>query len=295
MKTASENLTPVSLECGGKSPCIVDSNCDLDVSVKRIAWGKFLNSGQTCIAPDYVLCHKKVLDQFLLKMKSTIIEFYSKEPEQSKDYGKIISVAHVRRLKDLIEDKPYFPETEPIFNEKERFISPILLLNPKKDSKVMKDEIFGPILPIISVESCEDAFSFILSTNEKPLAAYLFSNDSSVQNKFISKISSGGMLINDTIMHCICDELPFGGVGSSGMGSYNGRKTFDEFTHRKSVLIKSTFGDVNFRYPPYNESKISTLKFLQTFKFGKYLKMFLIIPILSILLYFAYSKFWNKK
>jgi len=307
MEAASKWMTPVLLECGGKSPCFVDSSCSLDVTVKRICWGKFLNSGQTCVAPDYILVHKDIQTDFLNKLKATIKEFYP-EGEKSKDFGKIVSVGHVRRLKSYVTELEGNSKVVVMgscgdegFNEQERTVNPLILLNPPLTSAVMQNEIFGPILPVLTVDDVDSAIKFVQQTGEKPLAAYMFSNDKANVEKFIQMLHSGGMAINETVMQVICDNLPFGGCGSSGVGAYNGKHSFDSFSHKKGILWKSTMVDPAFRYPPYNPGKISTLVWLQTLKIGNWLKpaswLFFGITafLLSFFIYHKYGALFTKK
>jgi aldehyde dehydrogenase (NAD+) len=242
--------------------------------------------------------HKDIEKEDLQLLKDTIKEFYGDKPVKSKDYGKIVSAAHVRRLKSLVqgqESTVILGNLTEDFDEAERTVGPIVLLNPKTTSKVMQEEIFGPILPVLTVDSVEEAVTYI-NNGEKPLAAYLFSTDKEKQELFIQRVKSGGMAINETVMHCICDELPFGGVGNSGMGAYNYKTSFDAFSHQKSLLVKGTIGDASFRYPPYTSSKINTVIFLQTLNLGKY-KPLLWIGLLGMLSFLVYRfmPLMNKK
>ena len=254
---AAKHLTPVTLELGGKSPCIVDAQTDLDVSVKRIAWGKFTNAGQICIAPDYILVHKSIKAAFVEKMKATVKGFFGDNPKSSNDFGRIISPRHFQRVKNLIDgDVVLGGETD----ESEKYIAPTILNNVKLTDKVMQEEIFGPIMPILEWEKPEDVIR-IINSGSKPLALYIFSTNSSFKERIINETSSGAVVINDVLVHAGHGGLPFGGVGNSGMGAYNGKIGFDTFSHRKPVLKRSFLGDVKQRYAPYDESKINFIKF----------------------------------
>lgn len=257
MEKASKHLTPVTLELGGKSPCIVDQTSDIKLSAKRIAFGKFLNLGQTCIAPDHIFIHKSIKDEFVSEFVIAIKAFYSDNQESSKDFGRIINELHFNRLSALLKDGDiiYGGKT----NKETRYISPTLIENIKLDSDLLNSEIFGPILPIITFENINQIIESI-RRKPKPLALYVFSSSKLTQNKIISKISSGGVCVNDTIMHIVPEDLPFGGVGNSGMGSYHGKKSFETFSHQKSVLFRGTFLDVALRYPPFTKKKLSLIK-----------------------------------
>lgn len=256
MKAASNHLTPVSLELGGKSPCIVDKQADIDLAARRIVWGKFLNAGQTCVAPDYLFVHKEVKQQLLRCMKKYMEEFFGKNPCQNNDYPKIINEKHFTRIKDYMScGKLIIGGT---FDEKSLRIAPTILDNIKWDDIVMQEEIFGPILPIIEFS---DISEVILEVNSrpKPLALYLFTTNKEVENKVIRVVSFGGGCINDTIVHLGTSHMPFGGVGESGMGGYHGKWSFTTFTHTKSILKKSNLIDLRIRYQPYG-NKLALLK-----------------------------------
>lgn len=257
LQAAANNLTPTTLELGGKSPCIVDEKIDLKICARRIVWGKFINAGQTCIAPDYILVNKPVQKKLLNELKKAIIEFYGPNPELSKDYGRIINEKHMKRLIKLLENQSVFYGGE--VNLQKKYMAPTILTNVDEDSAVMKEEIFGPILPVIPVESVDSAIAFI-NDREKPLALYCFSDDEKVQKKILNKTSSGGVCINDTISHIAIPELPFGGVGNSGFGAYHGQASFNTFSHFKSVFCKNTRIDIPLRYPPYNSNKINLVR-----------------------------------
>ena len=248
MTAAARHLTPVTLELGGKSPCIVDRDVDLDVAVRRIAWGKFYNAGQTCVAPDYVLVHHDVHDRFLDALVGTIRRFYGDEPKASPDYARIVNVRHHRRLSRLLDSGRIVLGGET--DEASRYIAPTVQREVPLDSPVMSEEIFGPILPVLPVGSVDDAIRFV-NAREKPLALYVFSSRPEAQQRVISRTSSGGAAINHVWLHLAVPGLPFGGVGESGMGAYHGRHTFQTFSHQKAVLAKPTWSDPSFQYPPY--------------------------------------------
>lgn len=247
MQRAAKYLIPVTLELGGKSPCIVHEDASMKVAVSRIVWGKCMNAGQTCIAPDYILIHENKLEEFVSLFKETIESRYGQDILSNADYAQIVNDHHYNRLISLLEgDIIYGGHIDP----NTRRISPTLVLNPSSDLTLMQDEIFGPILPIITYKEIDEAISFIQSGN-KPLALYLFSSSERNKERVLTETSSGGVCINDTVMHIVSNELPFGGVGSSGMGSYHGKFGFDTFSHKKSVLRKATWIDPSVRYPPY--------------------------------------------
>jgi len=234
---ANKHLTPCTLELGGKSPVFIGDDCNIDVATRRILWGKMINLGQTCIAPDYVLISKKMQGKFVEKVREVINEWFGENPAESPDLCRVVSDRHFDRLESLITTST----GNIIFGgktvKKERFIELTLLADLSLEDRVMQEEIFGPILPIINVDSASEAIEFI-NNREKPLTLYLFTEDSHTQEEFISRTSSGGMAINETIMQMSVESLPFGGVGQSGMGAYHGKASFDTFTHYKSILIR---------------------------------------------------------
>ena len=257
MKAASEHLTPVTLELGGKSPCLIEETANLDIAAKRIAWGKFLNAGQTCVAPDYVVVPEHLQDKFIEKLKSNLRSFYTDNIKSSADYPRIVNNKHFDRLKSLlIEDKIAVGGE---LHRDENFISPTIMKNVSWTDKIMEDEIFGPILPVIPYKNLDQAVQSILSY-PKPLAFYVFSENPTKQKELISKIPFGGGCVNDTVVHLANPNLPFGGVGTSGIGSYHGQKSFDTFTHYKSLFKQGSLVDIPLRYPPYNESKLNWIK-----------------------------------
>ena len=250
MEAASKNLTPVTLELGGKSPCIVCSDADIDIAAKRITWGKLINTGQTCIAPDYLLVHASKKEELIKKIIQTIEEFYGRVPLESQDYGKIINDNHFKRLIGYLENKEIIYGGT--YDREKRSISPTLIEQTSLEDDLMSEEIFGPILPILEFNKLSEVFE-IIDKNPTPLALYLFTKDKNIENKIVSEISFGGGCINDTVMHVSSHNIPFGGVGESGMGSYHGKRSFDTFTHEKSILKKSTLIDIPLRYPPYRD------------------------------------------
>jgi acyl-CoA reductase-like NAD-dependent aldehyde dehydrogenase len=284
MKAAAEHLTPVTLELGGKSPCIVDSELNLDVSVRRICSGKFSNVGQTCVAPDYILVHKDVEQKFIDKLKQTIQEFYGSDPQKSADFSRIVNQRHAQRLASLI-DQAQKDGDEIITGGKidiqDRYISPTLVKTSiGAKSKLMEDEIFGPILPILTIKSIDEAIHFV-NDRPKPLALYVFSSNSKTAQRVLDNTSSGGASINETVFHVACKNLPFGGVGPSGMGAYNGKDSFETFSHHKSVLTRQTWSDPSLRYPPFTDNKIWWFRTLSKIKLPKPMTLLLILlPIL---------------
>ena len=254
-EAAAKNLTPVILELGGKSPVIVTSEANFEVAAKRIVWGKFLNSGQTCVAPDYILVEEKVKDSFLDSLKSYIQKF-NYQPD-SEHYTRIINDRNFDRLINLIDQEKVFFGGK--YDASRRYIEPTIMNNVTWDDAVMQEEIFGPILPVLTFKNFNEALLQI-GAHEKPLSAYLFTNDSEEKENFISKISFGGGCINDVAMHLSNDSLPFGGVGNSGMGNYHGKFGFEAFSHQKSILDRATWGEPDLKYPPYTEKKLNWIK-----------------------------------
>ncbi|MFD1031167.1 aldehyde dehydrogenase [Metaplanococcus flavidus] len=258
MKAASERLTPITLELGGKSPAIVDQTADLDLAAKRIAWGKLMNTGQTCIAPDYVCVHESVKDEFIKKLTKTISGFYGKNAQASPDYGRIVSTSHFDRLAEIIEKEAanivYGGKTD----RSNLYIEPTVLDNISWNDPSMEDEIFGPVLPIITYQDLPLLLRQIRQL-PKPLAAYMFSENERATDFFLEELPFGGGCINDTISHIVNVNLPFGGVGPSGMNSYHGKWSFETFTHAKSILKKSTKLSTNVLFPPY-KNKVKYVK-----------------------------------
>lgn len=247
-KAAAGNLTPVTLELGGKNPCIIDKNANLQIAAKRIVWGKFINAGQTCIAPDYLLIHKGVKTKFIRLLQQEIINAYGEDPKLSPDFTRIINKKHFLRLVGMIDEAKTI--TGGIHDEESLYIAPTLIDEPSFDSAIMEDEIFGPLLPLISYEN-ESDLEKIISKYEKPLSLYVFTDDKAFAERAIRKFSFGGGCINDTVVHFSNKRLPFGGVGNSGMGAYHGKKSYDTFSHQKAIVKKATWLDIPLRYAPY--------------------------------------------
>ncbi len=248
MAKAANHLTPVTLELGGKSPCIIDRDVDIKVAAKRVAWGKFFNCGQTCIAPDYVLIHATIYDQFKVALQTAVREFYGEDPQQSPDYGRIINQRHWDRLVNFLTDGEIVIGGK--HDRENLYIAPTIVDKITWDSPIMAEEIFGPILPLLPYSDLSEVIEKI-NDRGRPLALYFFSENPKNQERIINSIPFGGGCINDTIMHLSSPYLPFGGIGDSGMGRYHGKYTFDTFTHYKSILKKSLRFDQQWRYPPY--------------------------------------------
>ena len=256
-RAAAEHLTPTVLELGGKSPAIVTAKADLDLTARKLAWGKFFNAGQTCVAPDYAYVHESIYDAFLEAMKKQIQEFYGARPQESQSFARIIHHRHFDRLVGLLDSKKVFCGGQ--VHRETRFIEPTLMSGVTWEDPVMKQEIFGPILPVLRYSSLNDLYLF-WKTQPKPLAAYFFSESSEEQKAFIRQLSFGGGVINDCVIHVGNSHLPFGGVGSSGMGNYHGYESLLAFSHQKSVMLKHHQMDLNLRYPPYTSSKVQWIK-----------------------------------
>ncbi|NGP88595.1 aldehyde dehydrogenase [Fodinibius halophilus] len=249
MTAAAEQLTPVTLELGGKSPAIIDASADLPVAAKRIAWGKFINAGQTCVSPDYVYVDQSIEDQFCELLQQYITEFYGDDVQQSPDYARIINNDHFNRLTNFIDpEKVYHGGAT---DSADRYIEPTILSGISWDDDVMQEEIFGPILPVLTFEHLDEVCNSI-NTHPDPLALYIFSSNRETQDNLIQSISFGGGCINDTVAHLGNLELPFGGVGNSGFGNYHGKASFDLFSHSKSIMRKKSWPDIPLRYPPYD-------------------------------------------
>ena len=255
MEAASKHLTPVSLELGGKSPCIVDKTADIDLSAKRIMWGKFVNAGQTCVAPDYILVEESVKDELIAAMKKWLIKFHGEKPLEDPELPKIITQKHFERLSAFIDGRNPTNGTVAFggsTNPATRQIEPTLLDSPTPDSPVMSEEIFGPVMPVIPVKNMDEAISYVLA-RPKPLALYYFTRDKKAQKRVIEYVPYGGGCINDTLIHLATPYMPFGGVGNSGMGHYHGKESFTTFTHEKSVLKRDAWPDVPLRYQPFGD------------------------------------------
>lgn len=260
MEKASRYLTPVTLELGGKSPCIVDDEKSLQLAAKRIAFGKFLNAGQTCVAPDYLLIKESLKNSFVEAIRQTIYDFFGENPIEHPQLVKIINQKHFDRLCHLLENQEIL--IGGTINPELFKISPTVVDHIDNNNPLMQEEIFGPILPIITYQNIDEAIDFI-NQREKPLAFYIFSHQKSIQDKLLQSCSFGGGCINDTIIHLATSELGFGGVGHSGMGSYHGRKSFETFSHTRSIVKKATWIDLPFRYYPYNSFKEKMIRFFE--------------------------------
>jgi len=261
MKGAAEQLTPVTLELGGKSPAIIDSSADLQLAAKRIAWGKFINAGQTCVSPDYAYVEEAVKEAFCRHLNKHIKTFYGDDPSQSPDFARIINEQHFDRINNLIE-----PDKVLTGGETKRstlYIAPTIMHQVTWDDPVMQEEIFGPVLPILTYRHLDDAFREIRN-HPNPLALYLFSSDKKRQQRTIRELQFGGGCINDTVSHLGNLDLPFGGIGQSGFGNYHGKNSYDLFSHHKSITKKATWLDIPMRYPPY-KNNLKWLKKLRNF------------------------------
>lgn len=256
MTAAAQHLTPVTLELGGKSPCIVDADIHVEHAARRIVWGKFINAGQTCVAPDYLLVDRRIKPALLEAMQAAIHQFYGEDPLQSPDYARIISARHFDRLAKLLQNGNVL--VGGITDPDQQYIAPTVLDQITWDDPVMQDEIFGPILPVLDYEDIAEAIDLI-NARPKPLALYLFSRNQQLQHRILQATSSGGVAINDTIMQTACTTLPFGGVGESGMGRYRGKAGFDALSNYKSIFVRSFWLDLPFRYPPYG-NKLDRLR-----------------------------------
>ncbi|MGB3532701.1 MAG: aldehyde dehydrogenase [Microcoleaceae cyanobacterium] len=258
MEAAAKQLTPVTLELGGKSPCIVDREVDLKLAAKRIIWGKFLNAGQTCIAPDYLLVDQSIKSKLLTALQQTIHDFYGENPQESPDFARMISPKHWQRLTQFLDLGKIIIGGQT--NLEEKYIAPTIIDGVSWEDPVMKDEIFGPILPVLEYTDLTEAIATV-NSRPKPLALYFFSNNSAKQKQVLQTTSSGGVVFNDTVLQFSSKFLPFGGVGNSGMGSCHGKASFDTFSHYKSVLKKSFRFDFPVRYPPYKK-KVKLMNFI---------------------------------
>ncbi len=255
-KMAAEKLVPVTLELGGKSPCIVDEDADIQVAAKRITWGKFTNAGQTCVAPDYLLVHEKKMDEMISGMKKSIQQFYGKDPMQSADYGRIINEKRFDKLESYLNQGEVITGGKAV--KSELYFSPTLMQHIAEEAPVMKEEIFGPVLPIISFAKQQEALQ-IIQNNPQPLSLYYFGSNKKNEQLFIENVQFGGGCINNTLMHLANADLPFGGVGNSGLGAYHGKFSFDTFTRAKAVLKTATWIDPSVKYPPY-KGKLKLLR-----------------------------------
>ncbi|PKI57527.1 aldehyde dehydrogenase family 3 member H1-like [Punica granatum] len=269
MAAAAKHLTPVALELGGKSPVVVDSGIDLKVSCRRIIAGKWgCNNGQACISPDYVITTREHAPKVVDALKQELEKFYGKNPLESKDLSRIVNSNHFFRLSKLLDDDKVSGKVVH-GGEKDQSklrIAPTLLLDVPRDALIMQEEIFGPLLPILTVDKIEDSFD-VINSGMKPLAAYLFTNNKKLREEFVMSVSAGGLVVNDTTVHLAILSLPFGGVGESGIGAYHGKFSFDAFSHKKAVVYRGFMGDAAIRYPPYTKMKLRLLKALITGNF----------------------------
>lgn len=256
MAKAAANLTPVTLELGGKSPVIVDQTADVKLAARRIAFGKFLNAGQTCVAPDYLLVHERVKDRLVKELLACVTAFFGEDPLENPDYVKMVNDKHYRRVQGLIAGERV------LFGGQARYgkIAPTLLDGVTAESPVMQEEIFGPVLPVLTYSSLDEAINFI-NDRPRPLALYLFTRSKAVRRRVTREVSFGGGCVNDTVVHLANPHLPFGGVGESGMGGYHGKASFDTFTHYKSILKRAGWLDPPMRYHPYTRGKLLAVKF----------------------------------
>ena len=256
-ESAGRRLIPCVLELGGKSPCIIDRKADLDNAAKKIVWGKFMNAGQTCVAPDYIIADRLVFLELRDKLVHYIKKFYGENPIESDDYPKIINKKNFDRILNLIEGKRLIFGGK--YDDDSLKIEPTILEVSSMDEKIMQEEIFGPIIPIIIYKNKSEIFE-IIDKNKNPLALYLFTDNNSFEKEIIEKVSFGGGCVNDTIIHCTSEGLPFGGIGRSGLGNYHGKASFDAFNHKKSVVKSKKFADISMKYPPFNEKKLELIK-----------------------------------
>ena len=260
MRAAAEHLTPVTLELGGKSPAIVAADADLDVAARRITWGRFTNAGQTCVAPDYVLVVRSVEDQLLGAVLRSVHDFYGENPQTSPDYGRIINDRHFDRLVGLLEAGGYEAVVTGGSSDRDtRYLAPTVLAGVDPAAAVMSEEIFGPILPVVPVDSLDEAVAFV-TARPHPLALYLFTEDGPTAERVIERTRSGGVAVNHTMIQLAVPDLPFGGIGASGIGAYHGEAGFDRFSHRRAVLTKATKPDPSVSYPPYKRWKQAILR-----------------------------------
>lgn len=255
-QAAAKHLTPVTLELGGKSPCIIDTNINMDVAAKRLVWGKFQNAGQTCIAPDYIYVNNKIKAKFLERVKHYILEFFGPADKPSDDLGRLISDRHFQRVSKMLTGDIIIGG---VTDAATKYISPTIIDNVTMDHPAMQEEIFGPVMPIIGYDNFDEVINHI-NAGERPLAMYLFSNDSKLKKRLMNETSSGAICVNETMVHAGQPNLPFGGVGNSGIGAYNGKLGFDTFSHKKPIMTRSFLGDVSQKYPPYTTAKTNFIK-----------------------------------
>lgn len=260
MTAAAKHLTPVTLELGGKSPVYVDKSTDITITAQRIAWGKWMNAGQTCIAPDYIITTADMVTPLVDALKKQIEKMFGKDPKQSKSYGRIVNTRHAQRIAQYLTDIDV--EIGGDVDIENKYVAPTIVLNPPLDSALMTDEIFGAILPIITIDSFDEAKRFV-KERDKPLSSYIFSKNKEQCQTWVNEISSGSQCINDVIMFNAVPELPFGGIGPSGMGQYSGKAGFDNFSHLKSVLARPFVKDLPVRFAPYSKMKFKLLRWIR--------------------------------
>jgi len=286
-KAAAEHLTPTILELGGKCPCIVTDKCDLNIAAKRVTFGAFLNAGQTCIRPDYVMVHESIAQKFVSLMKQTLIEFYTNNPQKSEFFGRLIHQNAYNRVIKLLQENEAYCIHGGHYNEKNFYVEPTLLdfqrdFRAFSNSSLMQEEIFAPIIPFYYYNDTSQVIHFI-NKNNKPLALYCFANCQKLVQRIVNETSSGGITVNDCIVHTTNINLPFGGVGYSGMGAYHGKTSFDTFSHKKAILYKTKYLDIPSRYPPYTQMDFTLLKiFLYPYK-ARTIKVFKYIMIIIFL------------
>ncbi|XP_065902144.1 aldehyde dehydrogenase, dimeric NADP-preferring-like [Dysidea avara] len=288
MKAAAEHLTPVTLEMGGKSPCYVDSSANIKVAGKRIAWGKYLNAGQTCLAPDYVLCQKSVKDDLVASIKTAVKEFYGEDPRTSKSYARVINERHFTRVERLLKDGVTVMGGES--DKDDLYIAPTLITDVKNDDAIMEDEIFGPILPIVTVDDLDGAIDYI-NGKEKPLVLYAFTTNKQVQKLLSTRTSSGGFTVNDVLVQFGVLTLPFGGVGNSGQGAYHGKFGFDTFSHKKACYITTSITEplMSVRYPPFTTRnlKIASSLIVPKIKRRSYFRKAVMLCFIAVMVAFG--------
>ncbi|XP_060805416.1 aldehyde dehydrogenase family 3 member B2 [Amyelois transitella] len=297
-EAATKYLTPVTLELGGKSPVYIDNTVDIVVTAKRLLWGKFINAGQTCIAPDYVLCTKEIQDQLVDVARKVLKEWYGEDPQKSPDLCRIVNLRHFGRLETILDASKGKVAIGGNYDAQDKFIEPTIVANVTGTDKIMEDEIFGPILPIVPVANAYEAIKFI-NQREHPLVLYVFSNENNIQSLFTEQTRSGSICMNDTIMFYGVETLPFGGVGNSGIGAYHGKASFDTFTHKKSCL-KRNFAAIgeklaSGRYPPYTEGNLKMITALMRKRHGPSLKFLPYLLAFALGAGLSYGIFaWNK-
>jgi aldehyde dehydrogenase (NAD+) len=252
MEKASKNLTPLTLELGGKNPCVVAADAKLGYAAKRIVWGKFMNAGQTCICPDYLIIDKTIKEKFLDLLTMEVRSFYGEDARKSNHFARIINQENVNRLSSLMRTGQLICGGE--YDPADCFVAPTIIKDVAPDDPIMQQEVFGPVLPVIDFENFEDVYG-IIDRNPKPLATYIFTRNNNLAGKFLQKTQSGSAGINDTVIQIASPYLPYGGVGCSGLGRYHGKKSFETFSNMRSVIVKSNLLDINLRYPPYNKIK----------------------------------------